>query len=141
MRRWFLVLGVGIAVAVIGNLYLFRSIAIDNPALGIIYHQYRWGAPYSIAADTNRDGRIDFKAISLGSDGFASDLPEFFEDRDYDGCFEMHAFHEHRIITRLELDVNCDGVYERILEGEEAKTFYASLPPPPGGHKSRPVNL
>lgn len=110
--------------------YLFRTETLDNPDLGIIEHRYRWGYAYEERADTNRDGSHDFRAIfNTKSRSFAThDQPsEFWEDRDYNGVFEIHALLKDGQLERVEIDQDQDGKYDRELFGEEALQFFKSL--------------
>lgn len=110
--------------------YLFRMQVIDNPALGIITVRYRWGRPYEITADSNRDGEADYRGFvdaPFGSIATHTAIPtEYWEDSDYDGCFESHVVLESGSIIFVEVDVDKDGRYEETLTGREATNFYES---------------
>jgi hypothetical protein len=110
--------------------YLFRTETLDNPALGIIRQKYRWGFAYEELADTNRDGATDFRAVFDGtSRSFGThDQPrEFWEDRNYDGIFEIHATYGREKLERVELDRDNDGQYDDVLTGSEAEDFFESF--------------
>ncbi len=111
-------------------LHLFRSEELDNPDLGLIVYKYRWGFAYEMLADTNRDGSYNARALFDGkSRSFgAHDRPvEFWEDRDHNGVFEIHAVMDGAAVGRVELDRDQDGEYDEILEGPEAAHFFESL--------------
>lgn len=115
-------------VVVAGYLYLFRTLSDDNPALGTITYQYRWGRPSEIRGDTNRDGKTDFRALVSPEGSFSPHTPiarEFWEDRDFDEVFELHAFlDEDGRIAQLEVDEDGDGKYDRTLGSDEARAMY-----------------
>ena len=113
------------------SLRLFvRAQTIDNPALGIIILRYRWGRPYRITADSNRDGVADYREFidaPFGPIATHTAVPtEYWEDADYDGCFENHVLLESGSIKSVEVDVDKDGHYDKIITGDEATHFYES---------------
>ncbi len=111
-------------------LHLFRSEELDNPDLGLFVHRYRWGFAYEMLLDSNRDGSYDARVLFDGkSRSFgAHDLPvELWEDRDYNGVFEIHAVYVGDAVGRVELDRDQDGEYDEILKGSEAARFFESL--------------
>ena len=125
-----LVLLVVVACIVVTYLFLFRQEQEDNPDIGLMTYYYRWGRPYELRADTNRDGRADFRAVVLGAESFkghAARPREFWEDRDHDGVFEIHAALDGGEIVRLEMDQDADGRYDQTLLGLEAKEYYQIL--------------
>ena len=111
-------------------LYLFRRQHEENPALGAITYLHRWGNPYELRADSNRDGEVDFRALVSGENEFSPHTPvilQFWEDRDFDRVYELHAIYDKGEITLLEIDDDKDGIYDRILTGTEAGVFYQGL--------------
>lgn len=130
-RRTFLVLMSLAVPVIIAVLWLFRTENIDNPELGQIQHKYRWGVVRELLADTNRDGQVDFRALFGEGDSRSSpqigphDYPtEFWEDKNFDGIFELHAVYSNEEISRIELDDDGDGHFETVLTGVEAKDYY-----------------
>lgn len=120
------------AIAVLlllGKIAFFRSEKVDNPSLGSITYSHRWGRPYSIEADSNLDGRVDFRALVLGDDDFSAhtEPKEFWEDRDFDGAFEYHVVMKESEVARLEIDRDADGTYETVLVGNEAAQEYSRI--------------
>jgi len=109
-------------------LFLFRAQTVDNAALGVITIKYRWGRPFEILADSNRDGKVDYRALVSAPFGaistHTSSALEYWEDADLDGHFERHAILEQGRISILEIDEDADGVYEKALTGEDARLFY-----------------
>ena len=126
--NWFrLALGVvAVGLIALGSWFLFRT---ENRLTGVgeVQYKYRWGRPYMMLADTNRDGEIDFRALYWGMDDFDVAADEYWEDRDHNRRFELHVIHDAGSILRIEIDEDEDGTYERILLGEEARTFYQHL--------------
>ena len=110
--------------------YLFRVQVIDNPALGIISIRYRWGRPYKITADSNRDGKADYRGLvdaPFGPIATHTAIPtEYWEDSDHDGSFECHVVLEAGSIKSVEVDVDKDGHYDKVLTGNDATHFYES---------------
>ena len=113
-------------------LYLFRAQTIDNPTLGVMTVNYRWGRVHEILADSNRDGTIDYRELTRAPFGpistHTSIALEYWEDPDFDGHFEHHVILESGSIKAIEIDEDADGDYELVLRGEEARTFYGSQP-------------
>ncbi len=119
---------VGLCAGGVLAAHLFRTEKHDNPHLGLIEYKYRWGHAHEIAADSNRDGSIDYRGRFDGSTGSfgTHDSPiEYWEDRDFDGVFEIHVMLDGPVIRRMELDEDADGEYERVLTGDEAAGFYS----------------
>ncbi|MCP3994318.1 MAG: hypothetical protein GY722_04520 [bacterium] len=115
--------------------HLFRTETLDNPHLGVIQNKYRWGLAYEQLADSNRDGLHDFRAVFDGSSRSFSnqDQPvEFWEDRNYDGIFEIHALLEEGVVARVELDRDQDGKYDQVIAGREAEHFFETFFGPGG---------
>lgn len=109
-----------ILLGVAGAGYLFRSEEVENEALGLLTYHYRWGHRRILTADTNRDGKTDFRA-RINS----LEVPEeFWEDRDHDGVFELHVLAEGHTIQQVDLDRDGDGRYEVRFKGAKAHTFY-----------------
>ena len=111
-------------------LHLFRTEELDNPVLGLIVHKYRWGFAYEELVDSNRDGSYDARALFDGksrSIGTHDRPVEFWEDRDYNGVFEIHAVYVGDTLGHVELDRDQDGEYDEILKGAEATRFFESL--------------
>ncbi len=118
-----------LASSVVFFAHAFRVDKSDNPSLGIIEYRYRWGRAHEVRADSNRDGEIDFRARFESSRRFFghSDSPkEYWEDRDYDGSFEIHVVMDGDKIKLVNVDQNGDGMYERTLTGKAAEKFYSS---------------
>lgn len=82
--------------------------------------QDRLGEWEPVSADTDRDGRIDFRA-DLGWSRGGRRLAEFEADLDHDGHFEVYALHLGRGLLLLELDLDQDGTPDVRLEGSEAR--------------------
>jgi len=138
MKRTSASLGVGLGLLVIGvvaaSAYLFRTETEDNEALGVLSYRYRWGRPFEIRLDSNRDRATDMRAlVEEGETSFSSHgkIREFWEDRDFDGSFELHALVDNSsyraVIRRLDVDDDADGVYDRTIVGAEAAVAYSSI--------------
>ena len=126
MRKRLLVALVTILVAacVIGYVRLFRTVTVNNPALGVFYYKYSWGGPDMLLVDTNRDGEVDIRASYRGSKDFSDGGHEYWEDRNFDGSFEIHVFHHNSSISRIEIDTDGDGAYDTELLGAKAREYY-----------------
>lgn len=111
--------------------YGFRTETLENPALGTIYRKYRYWKPSSLAIDSNHDGKIN--AISYlreGASDFGDSPREYFEDRDFDGRFEIYASYRDGVLFSVEVDRDGDGIPEEVYEGEEAaKAFFLESVP------------
>jgi len=127
-RLWTIIILIILVILFLVLLFLFRTQTVDNPALGVITFKYKWGRVHQILADSNRDGRIDYRELTSAPFGaistHTSSALQYWEDADFDGHFERHAILEHGEIKILEIDEDTDGVYEKILTGEEARKFY-----------------
>ena len=112
--------------------YLFRTVKIDNPALGIFKYHYRWGRVATGELDVNRDGQPEVKEI-YNRDSYPlkeGGLPrEYWEDRDSDGIFEIHVVMSSDDIDYMEIDDDQDGNYDRRLNRASAKAYYRKLAP------------
>lgn len=124
-RSRLLLLGLVAGLAFLLYAYLFRTSAIDNTDIGLTYHKYRWGKPYEISVDSNRDGAIDSIVLVEGS--FSAPGSEIWEDRDFDGNFEIHANLSNGEVVRVELDQNGDGDHDVVLTGKDAKVFFENF--------------
>lgn len=124
---------VGLLLAVAVSLaFLFRASTVDNPAIGVLTYQWRWGRVYRISADVNRDGRKDFTATVhslFGSYSPHTAVPvEAWESSQCDGQFDVHiAFDETGQSSEVEWDSLHTGSYDRSYEGEQATEFLRSL--------------
>jgi hypothetical protein len=94
---------------------------------GRIHYEFRWGLPYMVTADTNLDGNINFRASFVGVGDFSFSPVEYWEDRDFDGVFEIHLVKDQVHFGVLQVDQDGDGIYDLELFGEEAKEYYRSL--------------
>lgn len=116
----------GVAFAL---LYAFRTEYQDNPALGRIGEVYRWGRPHAIVGDTNGDGRNDFRGLVTPDTrhfSTSTQIQEWWEDRDFDGIFDLHAVTQPgntQRVEALELDEDKDGTFETVLRGEAASAY------------------
>lgn len=135
MRIKILLLAGSVALAIAGAVllsHLFRLERYDNPALGLIEHEFRWGHFYELRADVNRDGKADVRARyeATLTEISAHDVPvEYWEDRDFDGLFEIHAYYNDETLIRVEIDDDGDSKPEEILVGEEAAKFFLRFVP------------
>lgn len=111
--------------------YLFRVQTEDNPSIGIIKISYRWGYPYRVTCDCNRDGRVDFISTVAAPFGplatHTYSLIEYREDRDFDGYFEIRAHLLPQEESFFELDGDGDGEYEEKVEKPEFPAVYEDL--------------
>lgn len=106
------------AVVVVGGCFLFRNEVVDNPELGIMTYKYRWGTRAWLMVDSNRDGNIDSRHRLVP--GLSTSSEELWEDRDFDGVFEIHVIMDGDAIGTLSLDKDQDGEYEVTLSGPDA---------------------
>jgi len=113
-------------IFLIGFSYLFRTVSKDW-VFGRIYYEFRWGRPYEVTADTNLDGKINFRASFVGVDNFSRSPVEYWEDRDFDGVFEIHLVKDRVHFGVLQVDQDGDGIYDLELHGSEAEEYYRSL--------------
>ena len=124
-----------LALAVAIYLSLFRHTTHDNPALGIVTIEYRWGKPEFILVDANRDGKPDARARIRLLDGKLSphDIPvEIWESTQCNGISDLHAlFDSSGNLSLIEFDTDQDGQYDKKLVGVDAATFLRELPRPP----------
>ncbi|MEM6796547.1 MAG: hypothetical protein AAF725_21425 [Acidobacteriota bacterium] len=131
--RIILVITTTAAAALTG--YMFRTDSEDNPHLGIIYYKYRWGRAYSQQVDSNRDGRVDAKVFFAGEPAdfsTAMAISEIWEDRDYDGIFEVLVEHKNGEVTGVRVDTDRDGQHDRLLSRKEMQNFFKVPEAPPG---------
>lgn len=128
---WSVLVAILVAATIVCVLYLFRSEVDENSALGRVTIKYVLGRPYSIAADVDRDGRIDFQgSLDAPFGSYASHtsvLVEYWESSRKDGVLDRHVLLKDGIITKVEVDEDHDGTFETILTGTEAENFYESL--------------
>lgn len=120
-----------VSVIVAGYFSLNRTVTVDNPSLGILKYHYRWGKPYSLAADTNRDGKDDFLASYQGFSDFShSPGREHWEDRNHDGTFDLHVLYNNGEIAQIELDRDYDGRFEVTASGAQGRAILEDLKRP-----------
>jgi hypothetical protein len=80
-----------------------------------------------ITADTNLDGAINFRASFVGVRNFSRAPVEYWEDRDFDGVFEIHVVKDRVHFGVLQVDQDGDGIYDLELFGKEAEVYFRSL--------------
>lgn len=121
----------------------FRTIIDKESELGTLYHTYRFWKPHSVAIDSNNDGKIDAIGYLRGdAEGFLDGFSEYFEDRDFDGHFEIKAIYINREIASVEVDRDIDGIPEEIYEGEKAaKDFFLQFVPKEDAKDESKLNL
>lgn len=125
------VLVVGLS-AVLSIRWLFRTESVDNPALGLISHHYRWGRMTEILVDANRNGTNDARLIvsspgsRLGDTGI--EVSEGWESTQRDGRFDLHYWHDLSSgLLVVEHDSTGDGVLDKRIEGQAAEEFLRSI--------------
>jgi len=116
------------------SFYLFRRVAIDNPALGMLTVQYYWGRPAVVQIDTDRDGTVDGRySLSSETKRFSphSRYKEGWESSLCNGVFDLHLrFDPSGELETLEFDSDSDGGYDVILRGPEARRSLRTLQRP-----------
>ena len=127
MRRQVAVFAVLLAASGAVAWYLFRTEqGIDPTSLGKGRYlvEYRWGRPYKYFRDVDGDGVFEYAALLPGE--FAQGvLPiEFWEDPRGRGLYDKHFVMRGLTPVRIELNVDKDGNYEKVLVGEHAKAYY-----------------
>lgn len=131
-----LIVALVVVLATVAGLFLFRRSTHDNPALGVVTTEYRWGRPRTILVDANRDGTPDARALVRLTNGRISPHSppaELWESTRCDGVTDLHAvFDPAGRIALLEFDADRDGRYERTLDAEAASAFWRGLQRPPG---------
>lgn len=134
--RLILIVALAVALAVAAWLFLFRRATYDNPALGLVTTEYRWGKPSSILVDANRDGTPDAKAlVRLVNGELSPHSPptEMWESTRCDGITDLHAvFDQAGRLSLIEFDADRDGHYEGTLEAGAAASFWRDLQRPAG---------
>lgn len=120
------VLGVVAGALLLGTKPLFRQEIDDNPALGLITRQYRWGRPAYLLADVDRDGNTDMR---VRVDGTFANVPprEFWEGPCGEGRYRFHVRLFEGEITQLDIDSHCRGTYDVRLVGAEARRYYETI--------------
>ena len=102
-----------------------RPMPCRNPALGLFEYRYRWWKPQQFTVDSDRDGKIDARAVlEEGAEDFGDPLRDYWEDRDSDGHFEVHVIFAHGVLKAIELDDDADGIYEKRITGDSAAEFF-----------------
>ena len=123
-KRTVIAIMVSLVGAVLWGRYAFRTETVDNPSLGFMSYHYQWGRRSWLLADTNRDGKVDFKARLDRESG----LPEeSWEDRDKNGVFEVHLIVDGSSISTLEYDEDQDGHYDTRKTGTEASALWNKI--------------
>jgi hypothetical protein len=119
-RRGVLAASILLALILAASVYLFRADSYRNPALGTITTHYVWGKPRIVKVDSNADGRADFRAIVDAPFGaFRTHMfrvREIYEDRDFDGIFELHVQYGAGGQATARIDQDGDGTPEQMLE-------------------------
>ncbi|MEM8962655.1 MAG: hypothetical protein AAGD38_14310 [Acidobacteriota bacterium] len=110
-------LRIGLALIALSFLIIDRQ-TIDNQALGMMV-EYAMGtdAPW-IDLDSNRDGRIDARAR------VGARYDEIWEDRDYDGYFEIYLKSDGGTVIELAIDTDGDGRRDLRLFEDDAATYW-----------------
>jgi hypothetical protein len=135
MRRLIVLAGL-LLVILCGALsfYLFRRVAIDNPALGKLTIQYYWGRPASVEIDTDRDKTVDGRYIlSSETKRFSphSRYEEGWESSRCNGVFDLHLrFDPSGELATLEYDSDSNGDHDVTVRGLEARQFLRTLQRP-----------
>ena len=116
---------VTLIIAVTLFFWLFRSVTIENPKLGIFNYKYHWGILDTVTCDSNRDGMVDALVLiesvdnEAGSTGFI--VLEGWESSLLDGFYDIHYIYKDNEEFVLEMDGDRDGNCEEKYSGDEAK--------------------
>lgn len=123
-RQFWLTIAIVVLVGAAGSmLYLFRQSTEISPEFGEATYRYRWGRPFDVLVDVNRDGHVDYRARVPGVFG-ASVVPlESWQDPDFEGFFRYHVVYSGGQPAVVEIDENGDGTFDTRLENAEAKAF------------------
>jgi hypothetical protein len=108
--------------------WAFRHHTDDNPALGITTYRWRWGRPYSVEMDRNRDGRRDLRClVDTGQSTFSPHTApsECWVDTSFRGNFDRHVIFERGNVVAVDL-LASDGTLRKRLTGAEAQRDYTS---------------
>ena len=122
-----LLLGLLAALLAVTWVVLFRHTTYDNPALGIVTTEYRWGKARFVLLDANRDGRTDSRALYSRADySSPHDVPsDLWESTQCNGRFDLHGvFSSTGVLLVVELDGDGDGEYDVRVAGERAQVAW-----------------
>jgi hypothetical protein len=121
---------VAVLLAACAMAYAFRWRTREHAYWGNVREIWRWGRAAEMRVDRNRDGRPDLRLLyDRGSATFDNNPPDaYWEDRDFDGHYDLHAVYERMRIQTIELDDDRDGVYERTLRGSDAVEYRQQHP-------------
>lgn len=111
---------IGLASAI---LYLFRTTSEDNSALGFIHYRYVLGRPYSLAVDSNKDGKTEaILYLRSNESDFNKGSGAYFEDWNGDGKFDLRGRMSYGRMIWLELLENGE-VGGELLVGKASQDF------------------
>ena len=118
-----------------GYFYLFRTATQDNPAIGRVTYQWKWGMAREIRVDSTGDGLTDFRGLFPGrSMTFHThqSWAEAWESSKCDGNFDIHLTADSGgNLSAVEFDSDRDGVFETIVRDQEAEQFLKEIPRAP----------
>ena len=104
------------------GLWLFRTVGQDDQYLGDVKYIYRWGKPYAMLIDRNRDGFPDYRARINANWGT---YPiRILVDEDFDHKYDHQYFLELGRAYLLRIDADGDGYCETSIKGEKADQAY-----------------
>ena len=131
MRKWTIRL---LAAGVVGGAamwYLFGWSTTDDPDLGIVRQHRFLGRTTEVAADTNHDGKVDFRAAYRWSDPYQGivDGPcgdrhvVLSEDRNYDGRWDTWVER-----AGFSADGTCLSLWSADTTGDESPDWQRQAP-------------
>jgi hypothetical protein len=127
LRRFAIAVGL---LAACAAAYAFRWRTRDHAHWGSVRQIWRWGRAAEMRMDRNRDGRPDLRlTYERVSTTFDNNPPDaYWEDRDFDGRYDLHAVYGGQQVQTIRLDENRDGVFERTLQGDAARQYRQQHP-------------
>lgn len=130
VRRLALILFLAAVLVAVAWAFLFRRSTHDNPVLGVITIEYRWGRPSFTLVDANRDGIPDARErLRPSGEPSPHETPaELWESTRCDGVYDLHAvFDPSGSLTLIEFDADRDGRYDTRFEAEAASSFWREI--------------
>ncbi len=102
---------------------------IEDPRLGSITLEKRWGNVQAIEIDFNRDGSVDFRAEyppSAGDVSHHDPFAEHWQSSRCDGFFDVHVrYTPAGEVDLIERDTDRDGHYEATEYDQALREFLA----------------
>lgn len=112
--------------------FLFRATSKDTDTWGVVTYRYRWGALRFVELDVDRNGEPEARYRVPTDRDYHDWHFRYVEGWEASRCgarFDRHWWLDASGVFRYERDLDGDGDYEVLIEGQRARTLFERSPP------------